>query len=74
MNVGPSLRDLQISWVMCSFLRCLKDRGSFVPVSLVLPPSSPSPRTHFLSMFPQMMIMLGAICAIIVVVIVSKYR
>lgn len=27
-----------------------------------------------LSMFPQMMIMLGAICAIIVVVIVSKYR
>lgn len=28
----------------------------------------------FMSLFPQMMIMLGAICAIIVVVIVSKYR
>jgi hypothetical protein len=37
-------------------------------------PSFPSLRTHSLSMFPQMMIMLGAICAIIVVVIVSKYR
>ena len=37
-------------------------------------PPSPNPRAHSLSMFPQMMIMLGAICAIIVVVIVSKYR
>lgn len=49
-------------------------------VALVSPalgsfPPSPNPRAHSLSMFPhQMMIMLGAICAIIVVVIVSKYR
>lgn len=55
------------------FLALFKDGGISLP-SLVLAPF-PSPRAHFfLSMFPQMMIMMGAICAIIVVVIVSKYR
>lgn len=50
------------------FLHCLKD-SKFS--SWLLP--FPSPRTHFLSISPQMMIMLGVICAIIVVVIASKY-
>lgn len=51
------------------FLHCPKDRVSSLPGFLPFP----SPRTDLLSISPQMMIMLGAICAIIVVVIASKY-
>lgn len=61
------LGGLRLSCGACGFFR----RPS--PWSWLLPPS-PNPRVCFLSMSPQMMIMLGAICAIIVVVIVSKYR